>query len=472
MLNCFIEQTERSIPIVALTPQQWDSWLAKQTRATQQWLATLNFSVKPGSTALLPDSEGQLNQVILIRNDDYDFWSFGCLPTVLPPGHYHYMDDVEAESEILFHCAVMAWGLGAYEFRRYKTSTRSLAQLFLPRDPNIRLDVVGLLNAKVEAIYRVRDLINTPTEDMGPAELADTVVQLGKHFHASVKQIVGDDLLKANYPAIHAVGRASPREPRLIDLTWGDKHHPKITLVGKGVCFDSGGLNLKSGSGMTLMKKDMGGAANAIGLAEMIMLFKLPVRLRLLIPAAENVVAGNAYKPGDIIKMRSGLSVEVSNTDAEGRLILADVLSEADSENPELLIDFSTLTGAARVAVGTEISAFFTSKEDLAKTLLRNSEDTQDPLWRLPLYKPYQKLLESKVADLNNSATSSFAGAITAALFLGNFVKEETHWVHIDFNAYNVASRPGRPEGGEAMAIFSLLLYLVEKYNSKLRTLC
>jgi len=458
VLNCFIEQTERSIPIVALTPQQWDAWLAKQTPATQQWLATLNFSVKPGCTAILPDSEGQLNQVILILNDAGDFWSFGSLSCSLPPGQYHY---VGINDEVFLHRAAMAWGLGAYEFTRYKAATKPQVQLLIPPTANIQA-----LNAKVKAIYRVRDLINTPTEDMGPAELADTVVQLGKSFHASVKQIVGDDLVKANYPAIHTVGRASPREPRLIDLTWGDKHHPKVTLVGKGVCFDSGGLNLKSGSGMTLMKKDMGGAANAIGLAEMIMLLKLPVRLRLLIPAAENVVAGNAYKPGDVIKMRNGLSVEVSNTDAEGRLILADALSEADSENPDLLVDFSTLTGAARVAVGTEISAFFTSKEDLASALLKNSEEAQDPLWRLPLYKPYQKLLDSKIANLNNSAASSFAGAITAALFLANFIKEETPWVHIDFNAYNVASRPGRPEGGEAMAIFSLLSYLFKKYSA------
>lgn len=465
MLNCFIEQTERSVPIVSLTPQQWEGWLAKQKPATQQWLKTLNFSAKPGSTALLPDSEGQLNQVILILNEACDFWSFGCLPCSLPPGHYHYLD---ISDEVFFHRAAMAWGLGAYEFTRYKAATKPQVQLLIPPTAN-----APALSAKVKAIYRVRDLINTPTEDMGPAELADTVVQLGKSFHASIKQIVGDDLLKENYPAIHAVGRASPREPRLVDLTWGDKKHPKITLVGKGVCFDSGGLNLKSSSGITLMKKDMGGAANAMGLAEMIMLLKLPVRLRLLIPIAENLVAGNAYKPGDVIKMRNGLSVEVSNTDAEGRLILADALSEADSENPDLLIDFSTLTGAARVAVGTEISAFFTSKEDLATALLKNSQEAQDPLWRLPLYKPYQKLLESKVADINNSATSSFAGAITAALFLANFIKQETPWVHIDFNAYNVASRPGRPEGGEAMAIFSLLCYLVKKYaDSKPLTLC
>lgn len=458
MLNCFIEQTKRSVPIISLTLKQWDSWLAKQTRATQQWLATLNFTVKPGSIALLPGSEGQLNQAILLLNDASDFWSFGCLPCSLPPGHYHYVD---INDETFFDHAAMAWGLGAYEFTRYKTATKPSVQLLLSHTAN-----ASILNAKVKAIYRVRDLINTPTEDMGPEELADIVVQLATNFNASLNQLVGDDLLKENFPAIHAVGRASPRKPRLIDLRWGDKNHPKVSLVGKGVCFDSGGLNLKSGSGMTLMKKDMGGAANAIGLAEMIMLLNLPLRLRLLIPMAENLVAGNAYKPGDIIKMRNGSTVEVSNTDAEGRLILADALSEADSENPDLLIDFSTLTGAARVAVGTEIAVFFTAKEDLATALLKNSEEAQDPLWRLPLYKPYQKLLESKIADINNSATSSYAGAITAALFLESFIKEKTNWVHIDFNAYNITSRAGRPEGGEAMAIFGILSYLLKTYRT------
>lgn len=459
MLNCFTERAEQPVPIVTLTPQQWDTWLVEQTDATRNWLATLNFCVKPGSTALLPGTEGQLNQVIHILNDATDFWSYGSLSCSLPSGHYQYVGIKDA---LFFHRAAMAWGLGSYEFTRYKSSTKRPAQLLIPDKANFQA-----LNAQVKAIYRVRDLINTPTEDMGPAELADSVLQLGKSFDASVKQIIGDDLLRKNYSAIHMVGRASPREPRLIDLTWGDKNNPKLSLVGKGICFDSGGLNLKSGSGMGLMKKDMGGAANAIGLAEMIMSLGLPVRLRLLIAAAENVVAGNAYKPGDVIKMRNGLNVEVSNTDAEGRLVLADVLHEAASENPDLLIDFSTLTGAARIAVGTEISAFFTNKEELATALLQNSQEMQDPLWRLPLYKPYQKLLDSKIADLNNSPATSFAGAITAALFLESFIKAETRWVHIDFNAYNVTTRPGRPEGGEAMAIFSLLNYLAKTYNQQ-----
>ncbi|MDQ8039665.1 MAG: leucyl aminopeptidase family protein [Rickettsiella sp.] len=455
MPNCFTQQSERSIPIVSIACLQWDAWLSKQTAVIKQWLSTLNFVPKPGCTALLPNNKGELEQVLLVLNDESDFWSFGVLPNVLPKGHYQFKG---LKNEKFSHRAAMAWGLGAYEFTRYKKSTKTLTQLFISEKNS------EFLNAKLTAIYRVRDLINTPTEDLGPAELAEKVVQLAEKFNATVKQIIGDDLLTENYPAIHAVGRASSRKPRLIDLTWGNPNDPKITLVGKGVCFDSGGLNLKPGSSMLFMKKDMGGAANAIGLAEMIMTFNLPIRLRLLIPAAENLIGSQAYKPGDIIKMRNGLSVEISNTDAEGRLILADALCEADSENPELLIDLATLTGAARAAVGTEISAFFTDHETLASNLLNYSEEERDPIWRLPLYKPYKKLLESKFADMSNSGTSPHAGAITAALFLSSFVREKTPWVHFDFNAYNASFRPGRPEGGEAMAILTLLSYLHSKY--------
>jgi leucyl aminopeptidase len=457
VLNCFIHQSTRSIPIISILKEQWQAWLTQQSPITQQWLQATNFIVKPGNYVLLPGKDGQLQQVLLLRNDDLDFWSFGLLASVLPEGHYHIegMGDEELQDRFAF-----AWGLGAYEFTPYKASTRPLAQLVLTAEKK-----TTFLMAKVNAIYRVRNLINTPTNDMGPAELVENVFQLGEKFNATVTQIVGDALLKANYPAIYTVGKASCRSPRLVDLRWGDPKAPKLTLVGKGVCFDSGGLDLKSAANMLAMKKDMGGAANAIGLAEMIMSLKLPLCLRLLIPAVENLIAGNAYKPGDIIQTRQGLSVEIGNTDAEGRLILADALSEADSEKPELLIDFATLTGSARSAVGTEISAFFTDQETLANDLLRHSQIEQDPMWRLPLYKPYQKLLESKLANLSNCGSSAFAGAITAALFLRNFVQADTTWLHIDFNGYNVGSRPGRPEGGEAMSILTIFSYLTEKYR-------
>jgi leucyl aminopeptidase len=456
VLDCYLDQAENLIPIIALTTEQWPSWLTQQPSVTTHWLTATQFCPKPGQIALLPNEHGHLAQVILILGDVDDFWSFGGLSTTLPPGHYHY----DGISDALRDEATFAWGLGAYTFNRYKKkTTKSGPQLFLTDTVNKKV-----LQAKLEAIYLARDLINTPTEAMGPEELAEKIREVGKKHSATVTQIIGPDLLSANYLAIHAVGRASVRAPRLVDLRWGSPQYPKITLVGKGVCFDAGGLNLKSGSGMLLMKKDMGGAANALALADLIMAFNLPVCLRLLIPAVENLVAGNAYKPGDVIPMRNGLQVEVSDTDAEGRLILADALSEASTTQPDLLIDFSTLTGAARIALGTEISAFFTRQNSLATELLQHSEHAQDPLWRLPLYKPYQKLLDSKLADINNTGTSSYAGAITAALFLSQFVPESLNWVHIDFNAYNVMNRPGRPEGGEAMAILAIIRYLCEKY--------
>ncbi|MFZ0218795.1 MAG: leucyl aminopeptidase family protein [Candidatus Aquirickettsiella sp.] len=456
MLKCFVQESSRSIPITTILPEQWSTWLTDQTKATQQWLQTINFMAKPGSYSLLPGIAGQLQQVLLIRNDEADFWTFGLLPNILPAGHYQV---VGIDNPLLMEQIAFAWGLGAYEFTRYKTSIRPLVQLLISKRNHAPLKI------KLEAIYRVRNLINTPADDMDPAELVENVFQIGKKHHAIVTQIVGGDLLTTNYPAIYTVGKASCHEPRLVDLRWGDSKHPKITLVGKGVCFDSGGYNLKSSGNMLAMKKDMGGAANAIGLAEMIMAHQLPVRLRLLIPAVENLIAGNAYKPGDIIQTRHGLTVEVGNTDAEGRLVLADALCEADSESPELLIDFATLTGAARGAVGTEISAFFTDDEQLAQDVIQHSHQEQDPVWRLPLYKPYQKLLDSKFANLNNCGSSPFAGAITAALFLRSFISEETTWLHFDFNAYNVNTRPGRPEGGEAMAILAVFSYLLKRYT-------
>lgn len=455
MFNCFIHESSQSTPIMAVVPDCWSAWLMEQPKITQQWLQSINFIAKPGSYSLIPGSTGQLRQILLMINDDADFWTFGLLPNVLPAGHYH----IEAmDKPQLLEKIALAWGLGAYEFTRYKKSIRPLAQLLIAKKHHVPLMI------KLNAIYRVRDLINTPADDMDPAELVESVFQIGKEYHATVTQIVGADLLTANYPAIYTVGKASCHEPRLVDLRWGNRQHPKVTLVGKGVCFDSGGYNLKSSGNMLAMKKDMGGSANAIGLAEMIMAHQLPICLRLLIPAVENLVSGNAYKPGDIIQTRRGLTVEVGNTDAEGRLILADALCEADSESPELLIDFATLTGAARGAVGTEISAFFTDQEQLAHDILLHGLQEQDPVWRLPLYEPYQKLLESRLADLNNCGSSLFAGAITAALFLRSFISEETTWLHFDFNAYNVNTRPGRPEGGEAMAILAVFSYLAHRY--------
>ena len=315
------------------------------------------------------------------------------------------------------------------------------------------------------ATYLVRDLVNTPANDLGPAELAEAAAAVARGAGVRANIIVGDDLLAKNYPLVHAVGRASARPPRLVDFAWGTPDAPKVTLVGKGVCFDTGGLDLKPSSNMLLMKKDMGGAAVVLGLAQMIMDAGLKVRLRVLIPAVENSVSGNAYRPGDVLATRKGKTVELGNTDAEGRLILADALTEADGEEPSLLVDCATLTGAARVALGPDLPALFTPSDDLARDLLRHGDAQSDPLWRMPLHAPYRDYLDSKIADFNNAADTSFAGSITAALFLKEFVSRTQAWAHIDLYAWNAKTRPGRPAGGEAMAMRALYALVAERYG-------
>ncbi len=313
----------------------------------------------------------------------------------------------------------------------------------------------------------VRDLVNTPTQDMGPAQLADAAEQLAGSMGADFKVLIGERLLDKNYPAIHAVGRAATnnRAPRLIHLSWGEPEHPVLALIGKGVCFDSGGLDIKPASGMLRMKKDMGGAAHALGLAELVMSANLPVRLELLIPAVENSISANAYRPGDVIQTREGLSVEIGNTDAEGRLILADALTRACEMNPDLIIDFATLTGAARVALGPDLPPLFSNNKKLLNSIHTAGDAVQDPLWPMPLYQPYAKALKSKIADLNNvSSGLTGAGAITAALFLQKFVTENTDWVHIDTYAWNDIDRPGRPSGGEALGMRAVFASLQQRY--------
>ena len=321
------------------------------------------------------------------------------------------------------------------------------------------------VNAMAQAVSLVRDLINTPAEDMGPSELAAEARKLGRRFKADVKVITGNALLKQNYPTIHAVGRASDDAPRLIDLRWGRKSDPKVSIVGKGVCFDTGGLDLKSAAGMLRMKKDMGGGAHALGLASLIMALKLPVRLRMLVPAVENNVAGNSIRPLDVVKTRKGITVEIGNTDAEGRLVMCDALADADSEKPDLIVDFATLTGAARVAVGTDLAAMFTNSDELAADLEKAARAVNDPLWRMPLWQPYRKLLDSKVADINNVSEGGFAGAITAALYLQEFVGEGTAWAHFDIMAWNTMPRPGRPVGGEAQGLRAVFEMLERRYR-------
>ncbi|MDR3491855.1 MAG: leucyl aminopeptidase family protein [Gammaproteobacteria bacterium] len=451
MLNCFITESSASIiPLNLVLQTEYAAWLAKQDPFIKHWLDSTGFRNDAGSVAMIPNATGQLSTVICCVKAMTDFWSVGSLPFLLPSGCYR-LNVTDSQFAI-------AWGLGSYQYTRYKKSLKKPAQLLVESD----LDYVTNI---VESIYLVRDLINTPTDDMGPSELADAAVALAKPFNAVVKQIVGEDLLKENYASIYTVGRACDDAPRLIDLRWGDKKHPKVTLVGKGVCFDTGGLNIKVAGGMTLMKKDMGGAAHVLGLARMIMEAKLPIQLRVLIPAVENSVSGNAYRPGDVITSRKGLTIEVGNTDAEGRVVLADALTEAASENPELLIDIATLTGAARVALGTELPAMFTNDEKLAADITAYGVQEQDPVWRLPLFALYRDALNSSIADINNNTADGYAGAITAALFLKEFVPNEMSWVHFDLMAWNVKARPGRPQGGEAMGVRGLFSYLNARYK-------
>jgi leucyl aminopeptidase len=384
-------------------------------------------------------------------------WDFAGLPETLPEGVYRLEAHLDAAAATR---AALGWALGTYGFARYKKPTRTVATLAWP---------AGADQAEVErlarAVFLVRDLVNTPAEDMGPAELAAAAEEVARGGGARFSVLAGDELLAKNYPTIHAVGRASARAPRLIDFTWGAADAPKVTLVGKGVCFDSGGLDLKAASGMRLMKKDMGGAATVLGLASAIMDAKLPVRLRVLVPAVENMVSANAFRPMDIIKTRKGITVEVGNTDAEGRLILCDALAEADAEKPALIVDCATLTGAARVALGPDLPALFCNDDALADALVQSGKETNDPVWRMPLWKPYRKLLDSKIADINNVSEAGYAGAVLAALYLEEFVAKETPWAHLDLFAWNSSARPGRPEGGEAYALRALYALVKRRFG-------
>jgi leucyl aminopeptidase len=459
MHACFLDsQPAHSIPLIPVLADQFRPWLAQQEPAKARWLTNTGFTAKPGSWSLVPGQDGTLNAVVIGVAKAGDFWACGDLSTKLPAGSYHLVTDWDAAA---VEGLTIGWGLGAYHYTRYKSQEPVEAKLVI--DPACD---IHLINTQIAATYLVRDLINTPAEDMMPEHLADAITSVGQACGATVTQIVGDDLLTQNYPTIHCVGRASVHAPRLIDLRWGEAHHPKLTLVGKGVCFDSGGLDIKPASGMRMMKKDMGGAAHALGLAQMVMDTGLPVQLRVLVPAVENAVSGQAFRPGDIIKSRQGLTIEVDNTDAEGRLILCDALAEGSTEKPDLMIDFATLTGAARVALGTELPALFTNSDRVAAGLLAGAACTHDPLWRMPLHTPYRSMLNSTIADIANAASAPFGGAITAALFLREFVAEEVDWAHLDIMAWNRNSQPGRPEGGEAMGLRAIFAYLNQRFSA------
>ncbi len=466
-LHALVDSGGAAVPIVAITSEKLAGWLPSQPPRVRTWLATTAFKADAGAAALIAGDDGALALVVLGLGGGDDPWAAGALAKTLPKGIYRIADAIGAATDFPTWSA-LAWALGGYHFARYKTEAPpERARLQWP---------AGCDRAYVERAVAgaalTRDLVNTPAADMLPDALEQAARDVAQANGATVTVITGEQLLAQNYPMIHAVGRASAVAPRLIDLTWGAAAAPKVTLVGKGVCFDSGGLDLKSASGMALMKKDMGGAATVLGLAHMIMAAKLPVRLRVLIPAVENAVAGNAFRPGDVLKTRKGIFVEIGNTDAEGRLVLADTLAEAITENPALLIDCATLTGACRTALGPELPGLFTDDDALARDLLAAAKATHDPLWRLPLWQPYRKMIDSKVADINNAGDSPFAGAITAALFLKEFVKPKdagappVPWAHIDLFAWNPTDRPGRPQGGEAFALRAIYALVRSRFGA------
>lgn len=451
----------RTIPIIPIETAVFAAWLKKQPAAMKRWVESAGFTARPGEVSLVAGKDGGLSSVLLGVEDHQGLWAYAALPERLPEGRYRIDAVLEKDGAA---DAAIGWALGCYRFERYKSKKKSdpWPGLVWPRNCD-----KGAVRRTVDAIGLVRDLINTPAEDMGPAQLAAAARRVARTHKAKARVIVGDALLKQNYPTIHAVGRASVNAPRLIDLTWGRRDAPKVTLVGKGVCFDTGGLDLKGASGMLRMKKDMGGAAHVLGLAHMVMDAGLDVRLRVMIGAVENSVAGNAYRPADIIKTRKGITVEIGNTDAEGRLVMCDALAEADRENPAMIADFATLTGAARVAVGTELSALFCNDDALANDLSRAGEKVGDPVWRLPLWQPYRRLLDSKVADINNVSEGGVAGAITAALYLEEFVSRSTPWAHFDIMGWNTGVRPGRPIGGEAMGMRALYTVIQQRFGRK-----
>ncbi len=445
-----------SVPVHATDREQFAAHAAALDPAARRWLQTCGFNGAPDTHALLPASDGSLAAVWAGVHAAAHPWALAALPKALPSGRYHLGD---AGLAVDATAAAFSWELGSYVFDLYKAAPRVPAQLALPPGAAAQR---GVLMAT--AIASTRDLVNTPAEHMGPAELAEAVKLVARQHGATFKQIVGDKLLTAGFPAIHAVGRAATRAPRLIELNWGRPKDPKLVIVGKGVCFDSGGLDIKGADGMRLMKKDMGGAANALGLAQMVMALGLPVRLQLLIPAVENAIAGNAYRPGDVFKTRAGLHIEIGNTDAEGRVVLCDALVYGAEGQPALMIDLATLTGAARVALGAQLPALFCRRMELARALVDRGLALHDPLWHLPLWKGYHAGIESEIADLVNTGRNALAGAINAALFLEDFVPADLDWLHIDLFAWNDTARPGRPVGGEGQTLRTLLDYIERRF--------
>ncbi|MDQ3494134.1 MAG: leucyl aminopeptidase family protein [Pseudomonadota bacterium] len=443
-------------PLYLVNRDGMGAWRKRQPQALVQWMLAHAYDAGPGSHLALPGSDGNLAGAVLGIGDPLDPFSYAHAPSLLPGGEWELSGDVDTPAQ---RALELGWGLGSYRFTRYKDAARAPAQLALASmDDEVR-DVLA-------ACVRVRDLVNTPTEDMGPEQLEEAARGIAEAHGAEFDSIVGDALLTQNFPAIHAVGRASHRAPRLLVLRWpgpdggnssgsspGQASLPHLVLVGKGVCFDTGGLDIKGAEGMRNMKKDMGGAAHALALSELVMARNLPFRLTLLIPAVENAIGPDAFRPGDVIATRKGVSVEIDNTDAEGRLVLGDALTYAGELSPDLLLDFATLTGAARIALGPDLPALYANDDALAEDWLAACRRVRDPLWRMPLWRPYLRYLTSHIADLANSGPSKMAGSVTAALYLERFVPASVPWAHLDVFAWNESERPGKPVGGEAQGL-------------------
>jgi len=449
----------KTVPVHVIAAVNWQKVRRNLSATARAWADAQRFAADAGRSLAVPGVHGELDCVLAGAGDlaSADGFTLGRLVRELPEGLYELRGDTGDP-----RLAALAWCLEAYGYSAYRKMAAPKARLVCPAG----VDREEVLRA-ARAVYLVRDLVNAPASAMGPDDLERAVRAVVRTYRVRLSVTRGRALEK-EFPLIYHVGKASSRAPRLIDFVWGNARAPRVTLVGKGVCFDTGGLDIKPASNMLLMKKDMGGAANVLGLAQMIMAARLPVRLRVLIPAVENAIAGNAFRPGDVLVSRKGLSVEIGNTDAEGRLILADALTLADAEAPDLMIDMATLTGAARVALGPDLPPFYTDDEAAAAALAEAARAENDPVWRLPFWTPYTRLFESAVADLNNSGDSGFAGSITAALFLRRFVERATTYMHFDIFAWTPAPRPGRPRGGEAQAMRALFAMIRDRYSKPL----
>ena len=450
--------TDPATRLVTLTPAQWPDYRDSQPEVVRQWCSAHGYTAQPGTWLGIPGENGQLSQVVAGLAETADVWALAHLPTALPEGDYSLDRTPQGLAPEL---ATLGFVLGGYRYERYRAAKRGLARLVPP--PGVDIDRV---RADADAIAFARNLVNTPAEDLGPGELADVAAGIAASHGAEFSEFSAEELLEHGFPSIHAVGRASPRAPRLLEITHGDPRLPRLTLVGKGVCFDTGGLDLKPADGMRWMKKDMGGAAVALALGRRLLELGLPVHLRILVAAVDNAVAGNALRPGDVIKTRAGHTVEIDNTDAEGRLILADALTYAAEANPELIVDFATLTGAARIALGPDLPALFVNDEPVAAGLLGSGSEVHDPLWRMPLWRGYRPMFDSHLADFANAGPSKHAGAILGALYLDRFVPASIPWAHLDVYCWNDADRPGRPRGGEAQGLRAFQHYLERRYGA------